>query len=68
MPPCFLGDREPGLVRVPGAVPIPDRSIWLLSHAELRRTARVRAFIDFTTAAILDRRALLEGRGGGGVS
>ncbi len=65
MLPCFLGDREPGLVRVPGAVPEPDRSIWLLSRAELRRTARVRAFIDFTTAAILDRRDLLEGRGGG---
>ena len=27
MLPCFLGDREPGLLRVPGAVAIPDRSI-----------------------------------------
>lgn len=62
MLPCFLGDREPGLVRVPGAVPIPDRSIWLLLRAGLRTTARVRAFVDFIAAAILDRRALLEGR------
>jgi DNA-binding transcriptional LysR family regulator len=62
MLPCFLGDREPGLVRVPGAVPIPDRSIWLLSRADLRRTARVRAFVDFIAAAILAHRALLEGR------
>lgn len=63
MLPCFLGDREAGLVRVPGAVPIADRSIWLLSRSDLRRTARVRAFVDFIAAAILDHRALLEGRG-----
>ncbi len=62
MLPCFLGDAEPDLVRTPGAVPTPDRSIWLLSRADLRRTARVRAFIDFIAAAILDHRALLEGR------
>ena len=61
MLPCFLGDREPGLVRVPGATPIPDRSIWLLLRAGLRTTARVRAFVDFTAAAILDRRPLLAG-------
>ncbi len=62
MLPCFLGDRDSGLVRVPGTAPIPDRSIWLLSRPDLRRTARVRAFVDFIAAAILDHRALLEGR------
>ena len=62
MLPCFLGDREPGLVRVPGAVTVPDRSIWLLSRPDLRRTARVRAFVDFVAAAILGHRGLLEGR------
>ncbi|MDP6709408.1 MAG: LysR family transcriptional regulator [Alphaproteobacteria bacterium] len=62
MLPCFLGDREPGLVRVPGALPIPDRSIWLLSHHGLRKTARVRAFVDYIADAILAHRALLEGR------
>lgn len=30
---------------------------------DLRKTARVRAFIDVIAAAILDHRALLEGRG-----
>jgi len=62
MLPCFLGDREAGLVRVPGAIPVPDRSIWLLSRPDLRKTARVRAFVDFIAAAILDRRALLQGQ------
>lgn len=65
MLPCFLGDREPGLVRVPGAVPVADRGIWLLLRHDLRSTARVRAFVDFIAAAILDHRGLLEGRNQG---
>lgn len=59
--PCFLGDREPGLRRVPGTTPVLDRSLWLLLHEDLRHTARVRAFLDFVAPAILARRALLEG-------
>lgn len=62
--PCFLGDREPGLRRVPGAEVVQDRSLWLLLHDDLRRTARVRAFLDFVAPAILKRRALLEGETG----
>ena len=63
MLPCFLGDRDRDLVRVPGAVAIADRSIWLLLRSDLRKTARVRAFVDFIAAAILSHRNLLEGRG-----
>ena len=62
MLPCFLGDQDPDLVRVPGAVAIADRSIWLLLRPDLRKTARVRAFVDFIAAAILSHRSLLEGR------
>ncbi len=59
--PCFLGDRTPGLRRVPGAAVRPDRSLWLLLHRDLRHTARVRAFLDFVAPAVLSHRALLEG-------
>ncbi|MDH3232353.1 MAG: LysR family transcriptional regulator [Alphaproteobacteria bacterium] len=62
MLPCFLGDTEPGLVRAPGASPIPDRSLWLLLHDDLRKAARVRAFVDFIAEAIGQARPLLEGR------
>jgi len=62
--PCFLGDPEPGLVRVPGAEPLPDRSLWLLLHNDLRKAARVRAFVDFMATAIAESRPLLEGRRG----
>tara|TARA_R110002167_G_scaffold33186_1_gene106716 strand:+ start:1485 stop:2366 length:882 start_codon:yes stop_codon:yes gene_type:complete len=61
MLPCFLGDPEAGLVRVPGSTPKPDRSIWLLLHRRLSRTARVRVCVDFLAAAVRRQRALFEG-------
>lgn len=61
MLPCFLGDCEPALRRVDGRS-IPERDLWLLTHDDLRRTGRVRAFMDHMARAILDRRDLIEGR------
>ena len=60
--PCFLADREPTLRRLPPRSPRPGREIWLLTHADLRHTARVRAFFDYMAEAITVRRALIEGR------
>ncbi|MDD9876121.1 MAG: LysR family transcriptional regulator [Magnetovibrio sp.] len=61
--PCFLGDPEPGLERVPG-LPAEVRSeLWLLTHADLRRTARIRAVLDFMSDALRGDAGLLEGRG-----
>ena len=51
--PCFIGDPDARLVRAPGVQPQPDRSIWLLLHDDLRKTARVRAFVDFVSADIV---------------
>ena len=48
--PCFLGDAEPGLVRI-----LPEvraREIWLAVHGDLRRSARVRAGLDFLEAVL----------------
>lgn len=45
--PVYFGDREPGVVRVPGVSGELGRWIWILLHSDLRRTARVRAFVDF---------------------
>lgn len=61
--PCFLGDPEPGVVRVPGTSTLDGKSIWLLYHQDLRKTARVRMLIDFLAPAIRRHRALVEGRG-----
>lgn len=64
--PCFLGDPEPGVARVPGTATLDGKSIWLLYHPDLRRTARVRTLIDFLAPAIQRHRALIEGRGAAG--
>lgn len=64
--PCFLGDPEPGVVRVPGTATVDGKSIWLLYHEDLRRTARVRTLIDFLAPAIQRHRRLIEGRLGEG--
>lgn len=60
--PCFLGDVEPDLMRVPGTAEAPSNSIWILFHRDLQKTARIRAFVDFMVSAIRSNRSLLEGK------
>lgn len=55
--PAFLLDPEPRLIRIPGAPIQASRSIWVLLHGDLRKTARVRAFVDFFSDYITERRA-----------
>lgn len=61
--PCYLGDMDPRLKRVPPA-PIADMetALWILTHGDLRGTARVRAFTRFMAAALEQDRTLLEGQ------
>lgn len=60
--PCFMGDLEPGLKRVPGSPVRPKRDIWLLTHHDLRKTSRIRAFTQFMADSIRAHADLLEGR------
>jgi DNA-binding transcriptional LysR family regulator len=59
--PCFIADARPGLVRL--SAPNPDFStgLWLLTHPDLRQSARVRVFLDFMAAEIVKRRRAIEG-------
>jgi DNA-binding transcriptional LysR family regulator len=59
--PRYLGDLSAGLVRV-GTPDIPPTALWILTHEDLRRSARVRAVTEFMAQAFVRRRALLEGR------
>jgi len=59
--PCFLGEAEPAVVRVPGTGTLDGKSIWLLYHRDLRRTARVRTLIDHLAPAIRRHRRIIEG-------
>lgn len=60
--PCHLADRHGGLERVFMPRPALTVPLWLLTHADLAKTARIRAFLDFIAAAARADRALLAGR------
>lgn len=60
--PCVIADCDPGLVRA-GEMPEDFAlDLWLLTHQDLRNTARIRLFLDFMTAALAADSDLLEGR------
>lgn len=60
--PCFLGDVDPLLARVGPTIPEMTSALWLLTHPDLRRVARIRAFLDFMAPWLAEKRDLLEGR------
>ena len=63
--PCYLGDGAPGLTRaLPGVIPDLRSELWMVTHTDLRRTARVRAFFDTVAEGIGGDRGLIEGRAG----
>ena len=61
MVPCLAGDSYPDLVRATSRDPIPSRDIWILTHEDLRGTARVRAFMEFAEQVLRDNKARLMG-------
>jgi DNA-binding transcriptional LysR family regulator len=62
--PCYLGDIEPGLRRAIAA-PIPEltRELWIVTHSDLRKTARVRAFFDIVGDGLVAKSSLFTGAG-----
>ncbi|WP_422344710.1 LysR family transcriptional regulator [Parasphingorhabdus sp.] len=62
MIPCIAGDSTPELVRATDRDPTPSRDIWILTHDDLRRTARIRAFMDFAEMVLRDNKDALVGR------
>ena len=59
--PCFLGDPDPDLVRVPGHEPSRYFDIWLLTHPDLKNVARIRAFMSFAASAYKEKSGLYLG-------
>lgn len=60
--PCYLGDSDPQLVRLFGPIAELARELWIVTHADLKGTARVRAFLALAGEVIVRRSALIEGR------
>ena len=59
--PCFLGDADPALERVPGTSLHLYGAVWLLTHGETRKTKRVRLFTDFVSRRLAVHQPLLAG-------
>jgi DNA-binding transcriptional LysR family regulator len=59
--PCFVGDADPQLVRVPGAELHVYGTLWLLTQGETRKTERVRLFTEFVSRRLTAHAALLSG-------
>jgi len=59
--PCFLADPIPNLRRL-SLTKVHCGDIWILTHKDLRATARVRSFMDFMVGAFDKHRDLLTGK------
>jgi DNA-binding transcriptional LysR family regulator len=59
--PCFVGDADPLLARVPGTDPPMHGTLWLLTQGETRKTKRVRLFTEFVSRRLASYAPLLAG-------
>ena len=59
--PCFVGDADPLLVRVPGTPLHIHGTLWLLTQGETRKTKRVRLFTEFMSRKLAAYVPLLAG-------
>ncbi len=60
--PCLFGDTDPKLQRAGQRAPVKSRDIWLLTHNDLRRTARIQAFMRFAEDVLRRHKDLVVGR------
>ncbi|MGR8946757.1 MAG: LysR family transcriptional regulator [Gammaproteobacteria bacterium] len=59
--PCLIGDADPNLVRVPPGTSLSTYDVWLLSHPDLRDTARIRVFREFISERTMEKSKVLAG-------
>ena len=61
--PCYWADQDPSLRRIyPDPYAPNGLGFWVLIHPDMRRTARVRAFVDFITRVLKEYQPRFEGR------
>jgi DNA-binding transcriptional LysR family regulator len=59
---CAIADEVEELIRIPVEYVEPGFGLWVLSHVDLRTTARVRIFRDFLVEYLTKELDLIEGR------
>jgi DNA-binding transcriptional LysR family regulator len=62
--PCYVGDDHPLLERLTPPIPEIAADYWIIVHRDLRRSACVRAVIDWMKALFAEQRGVLAGAGG----
>lgn len=60
--PCFIGDADPTLDRVPDSKVAKIGTLWLLTQGETHKTKRVRVFTEFVSRRLAARAPLLTGQ------
>lgn len=61
--PCYLGEGDPDLVRaLPSPLPELAGELWIVTHDDLKMTARVRAFFDIVGEGLVGERKRFDGR------
>ena len=60
--PCFVGDADPRLARVPGTSLHQHGTLWILTQGDARKTKRVRLFAEFASRRLAAYAPLLGGR------
>ncbi|MBL1404703.1 MAG: LysR family transcriptional regulator [Hyphomicrobiales bacterium] len=59
--PCFLGDSDKDLMRIPHLELSPYTDIWVLTHPDLKNVERIRQFMKFATSEIRKKSGLYLG-------
>lgn len=62
--PCFVGDRDDGLVRAGPIIDALTHDLWIVAHDDERRRPEVRTVIDRLFGVFEAARPLFEGRAG----
>lgn len=58
---CPMGAATPGVVQVSDPQTYPGFDLWMLTHQDMRSTARLRVFKDFAYNALKQKRKLIAG-------
>ena len=58
---CFIGDRQPDLIRLPGQNTLKLLPGWILTHPDVFTTERVRVFVRFLRDVLYQQEQALKG-------
>ena len=59
--PCCLGDPEPGIRRLVPTIADMETNLWVLTHPDVRKAAKIRAFTAYVGRQLRKKQPLLEG-------